>query len=431
MKKYVIAGLIIIFMLWIGFATKDESTEYPPAHQVLNSDLNDDTVSNDATVLLEETILLEETDMELYLVQNNYKPSLYEPSDGCYIGAYVLGNNTLNYDMMEFEKAVNKRHSTYIYNLILGNQFPKDWVLECIANMKTPLIVVHPKDGMILDENLLYDVAKSFGELSVPIFVEFYPNPEKYNIFPKEYKDFFLKAKDIFKNYSPNSAFVWSVNINNVYDSGIYYPGDNAVDWVGLSIYEPVYRNGIKSDTDIWSGIDFFYNTYQKSKPIMITELGISHYSNTDHTYYIQNSQNKINEFYNNIKNNYPRIKAVNYMDFESTENYKVTDNSSISKTYKSAVDDKHFKYSIDTDNTNSKEFFKSAFPIYKSGEKLYISSRTLDYELNIVIPQDNTDGILYNNIYYYPLDIIKKYGKHIIEIKDKKIYINVSHETL
>lgn len=414
MKKYIFSGLVIIFMLWVGFTTRDESSEYPPAHQVLSSDLNN------------VAVLLEETDMSLYLVQNNYKPSLYEPSDGCYIGAYVLGNNTLNYDMMEFEKAVNKRHSTYIYNLTMGNQFPKDWVLECIANMKTPLIVVHPKDSMILDENLLYDIAKSFGELSVPMFVEFYPNPEKYNIFPKEYKDFFLKAKEIFKEYSPNSAFVWSVNLNNVYDSGIYYPGDNAVDWVGLSIYQPIYRNSIKSDTDIWSGIDFFYNTYQNSKPIMITELGISHYSNTDHTYYIKDSQNKINEFYNKIKNNYPRIKAVNYMDFESNENYKITDNSSISKTYKDAVNDIHFKYSVDTVNTNTKEFFKSAFPIYRNGEKIYISSRTLDYELDIIIPQDNTEGILYKDIYYYPLDILKNYETYKIEMKDKKIYINI-----
>lgn len=412
MRKYIIAIISVFLLLWIAFATRINNSD-SEIHEVINSEFD------------KSAIQLEKSDSNLYIVQNKYKLSMYEPDDGCYIGAYVLGNRALNYNMNEFEEVTGRRHGIYIYNLVLGNPFPTEWILECIANMKTPLIVIHPREGMTLNENFLYDTAKSCGQLSVPMFVEFYPNPEKYNILPDEYKEFYKKAEKIFNNYSSNSAFIWSVNINNVYNSNIYYPGDDIVDWVGLSIYEPIYRNNVKCEDDIWSKLDFFYNSYQKSKPIMITQLAVSHYSDIDHTYYINEAKDRLSEFYNTVKNDYPRIKAINYMDFKDSENYKITDNDSLTSLYKSTLGSDYFKYNVDLVNSEyGQETFRSAFSLCSDGENIYISDKALKYELEIN-PQFYEEYTLYNNTKYYPLDIIKKYKNCSIKFENSKIYIN------
>jgi len=399
-------------VLLIRYDIKIGALDYQETHDVLSNKINNNVV-------------LSETDMEVYLVEDNYNTALYEPSEGCYLGAYVLGNESLDYNMMAFEKVIGKEHGMYTYNLTLGNEFPSEWVLECIANMKTPLIVINPPSDGILDESLLEDTAKSFGEIDVPIFIEFYADPKRYDVLPENYKNFYAKARNIFKEYSPNSAFVWSVDINNVYDSGICYPGDENVDWVGLSIYEPMYKEDELYDVNIVSNLDFFYNTYNKKKPIMITGFAVSHYSNTDHTYYIEDAKHKINEFYNTIKENYPRIKAINYIDYNGNEHYKVTDDENISKVYNTAIKDDYFKSEIDLNNTEyKKEVFKSSFPVCINNEEIYISNQFLEYELNMMLYSDQK--LIYDNMNWYPLNIIKDFKKCDIQIKDKKIYIEI-----
>ncbi len=397
MKKHIILSLVIIGMLFNIFKMNYSENKYLHIREA-----NANAIS------------LQETNMDLYLVNKNYELSLYEPDNGCYIGAYLLGNKNLNYDIKQFEKLTNKTHGIYVYNLTLGNPIPTNWILECIANMKMPLIVIHPKEDMILNETLLYDTAKGLKELSIPMFIDFYPNPEKYNIFASEYKEFYSKANKIFKKYSSKLAFVWSVSLDNVYASKLYYPNNDNVDWVGLSIY-----NDAKSDLK-WSNLDFFYMEYQKSKPIMITQFAVSHYSDTNHSYYINEAVDKINEFYTTIKDKYPRIKAINYMDLNAGENYKITDNKNILKTYKEIVTSDYFRYDVDNSiNKYSTEYFKSAFPIYEDGNNLYISDKALKYELNI---NNFNNGIKYKNSYLYNLNSLKKYN---IQIESNKIYIN------
>lgn len=401
MKKYFIAVSVIIILLWIGFATSN-------------------TLESTDEVIKEEPVILTNSDKILYFRKDNYKLSMYEPIDSCYIGAYILSNNSINYNIKEFENRVNKSHAIYVYNLVLGNEFPKNWVLECIANMKTPLIVVHPQQNMILNEAFLYDTAKACGELSIPIFIDFYPDPEKYNIFPEDYKNFYSRAIQIFKSNAPKTAFIWSVNLENVYSSSVYYPGDSNVDWVGLNIYEPIYKNDIRFENNIWENINFFYNTYQQTKPIMITQFGCSHYSDIDHTYYIKEAQTNIDEFYTKIKNEYPRIKCINYMDFKGKENYKISDNESIIKTYNTVVNNDYFRYNVELEEQQYiTEYFKSAFYLCEYKQQIYISNKTLEYELNINTSKE--EGIFYNNIYWYPLDIIKDYN---IRIDNNKVYI-------
>lgn len=412
MKKYIVTGTIIALIILVLYDIKIGDMRNFQAQDVLSSKIVN-------------TPALTKSEKQLYISHSDYRPSLYEPSEGCYLGGYILANDILNYDIAEFEKKVKKPHGIYKYNLLLENGFPSNWILECISKMKTPYIVLNPSQDHMLDELKLITVAKSFGDISIPIFLDVYPDVQRYNILPDDYKKYYITIRKVFEQYAPNVSFVWSVDINNVYSSPVYYPGDEYVDWVGVSVYQPIYKDNDRYNINIWSNLDFFYNTYNRNKPVMITEFAVSHYSNVDHTYYIQDAKDKIKNFYTTIKDNYPRVKLINYMDFYGMENYKVTDDETILKTYNESTLDSYFISDVVTESVwTDKQVFKSAFEVYEGENQIYVSNRFLEYELNLVLYSD--DVVEYENVKWYPIDIIKKYKNCEIQINNDKIYIEV-----
>ena len=114
---------------------------------------------------------------------------------------------------------------------------------------------------------------------------------------------------DIFnRNGATNVAWVWSPNVPDVggvsYQS--YYPGDNYVDWVGVSLYSG-------NDPRAMDGI---YGEYSAKKPFFITEWA---------TASVQNKYNArfpgevgwVQEFFDNLNQNYPRVKAISWFNWD------------------------------------------------------------------------------------------------------------------
>lgn len=373
--------------------------------------------------------IIEITDYKLY--RSISRPlSLYEPKEGCYLGAYILSNSDINFDIETFEKITEISHAIYLRNMRLGAIFPIEWVLECTSRMKTPCIILQPpsKDFPYQDY-LLEETAKEFGYYFIPMFVQFYPNPHQYDN-PKEYKDFFLKARKTFKEYAPNVAFIWSVNLENCKDSLTYYPGDEAVDWIGIDVYDSIYIRNEKNDRNVFEDIDYIYYTFQGKKPMMISQLGISHYSNKDHGYYIDEAAQKITTLYNTIRTHYPQIKGINYMDFDNIEvapdgmgqdNFKITGESQLTEAYKKALKDHYFIDSLDIQTTSAveKQWIVSYYPIYKQNEKIYISEKVIKYEWNDMgFEIDEEKPIWVNQNTYYSLE-------NLIEGSNFNMYID------
>lgn len=360
--------------------------------------------------------IIEKTDYKLYR-NISRQLGLYEPKEGCYLGAYILSNSDINFDIETFEKITETSHGIYLRNMKLGAIFPIDWILECTSRMKTPYIILQPpSEDFPYQDYLLEETAKEFGYYFIPMFVQFYPNPHQYDN-PQEYKEFFIKARNIFKEYAPNVAFVWSVNLENCEDSLIYYPGDEAVDWVGIDVYDFIYVNNEKNHQNLFEDIDFIYYSFQGKKPMMISQLGISHYSNKDHGYYIDEAVNKITAFYNTIRKQYPQIKGINYMDFNNIEvapndmgqdNFKITSQEQLTEAYKNALKYDYFIDSLDIQSTSSieKQWIVSYYPIYKQNDKLYISEKVIKYEWDdLGIKVNKEKPIWVNQEAYYLLE--------------------------
>ncbi len=163
-----------------------------------------------------------------------------------------------------------------------------------------------------------------------------------------EYIYAFQYVSKFFKENNPNVAMVWSPNqVANLHiDIHAYYPGDEYVDWVGMSSYinkyfvtsntqdEMVFTTGDYSNPVL--AIKYIVDAYGDRKPIMIAESGIAHVTKEgeDLTDF---ALMRINQFYEYIPMVYPQVKLIayfdKYMSWES-QHYHLSGNEALKQEY-------------------------------------------------------------------------------------------------
>ncbi|WP_250229225.1 glycoside hydrolase family 26 protein [Anaeropeptidivorans aminofermentans] len=384
-----------------------------------------------------EVSTIQKTEPEAMLAiyyEKEMETALYEPEEGCYLGAYILSDKAVDFDIKKFESLTEANHSLYSYYTKLSSPLPTEWILSCIANMKTPNIFVYPDSiENPYDYAKLESAAKKFGEFYVPMFVHLYPLTEDMPYDPENYRDFYQRAKDIFEEHASNVAFVWTVSEKNLPLINNYYPGDDSVDWVGISIKKSAHKDkGI--DMNILPKIDYFYNTFQDRKPVMVSELAISHFSSENHAYYSKEAGDALKEVYNAVISDYPRIKAINYMSYNGlepvnqtpgTDNFSITDNETMLQYYKEAAGNTGFIKAVDFSAGGDKFMGKvKAFQegAYYQGEAYLPENFIL--EVFNADPKGEAEYKLFNDEKYFSLKDIAK-AKSNFDYKNKKIDIN------
>jgi len=336
---------------------------------------------------------------------------LYEPDSGCYIGAYILSDKTTGGEITAFERITGIEHGLYTYIYKIGQPFPTEWVLGCISKMKTPNIIFVPENA---DEpyntKLLEEAAKKCGELSVPIFVHFYPVERSKGYEADGYKSFFQIARAYFSQYAPKAAFVWDIHMNDLDMAENFYPGDSFADWVGINISMDIEAESGELSENILPKLDYFYYTFQERKPLFISQLAISHFSSTNHAYYLNEADEALSQIYSRAMN-LPRIKAVNYMSYNSIEplnmaqgndNYSVASDSRIAAIYKNHLSDDYFLSDLNISSYGEIFTQKYALPyeaIYHGGA-FYGDKYFMNAEAN----NSPEDIIIANGKEYYPL---------------------------
>ncbi len=372
MKKLLL--LLLVLLTGCGHATPREQAEVTPhVEQVL------------AMPAPQPTPQPEAVELSLYYDKADYSLSLYEPPNGCYLGAYILSNKAIDFSIKNFEAATGKKHQIYVYYMNLGDAFPTNFVLDCLSNYSTPYIVINPGEGQDpFDTSLLEKTAREFGEYYIPVFVDYFPVGKNNGFKPEEYKSLYSKARLAFKAYAPNAAFVYSVAGTRADQAEVFYPGDEMTDWVGISLYREISDKGQPFEGSMFDRLENFYYKFQASKPIVVSELAISHFSSVNHVYYTEAAAEEILSAYETIRENYPRIKCINYMDFNGIEisskhvgdNFSVTADDEILNSYKSAISNEAYISGLEVYSFKEKlpQIIKFPLPAYKREEAIFVS---------------------------------------------------------
>lgn len=198
-----------------------------------------------------------------------------------------------------------------------------------------------PKEGQNISNITSYDSyleeisAKLKKYDNIPVYLRFAAEFDIWgNMADSEsYKSAFRHVSDYFKKRNSNVAMVWSPNQASRWDIDIddYYPGDEYVDWVGVSSYAKPYpdvtsgdpadqalffKNGINSEPV--TALRDIIEKYGSRKPIMLSESGAGHCvmnndrEGEDTTAF---ALKRLREYYTYLPMVYPQIKLIAYFD--------------------------------------------------------------------------------------------------------------------
>ena len=362
------------------------------------------------TFLQDEAVMIEAVDkkelpIELYVLEE-VTSGRYEPQEGIYTGVYMMQNDAKVEDISSYEELVGQPQTFKVFHYTSEEGVSKQDILKCIANKKIPYIkLLLGKDYDLTPlYQLIFDLKMSY---KVPVFVELYPLSER--VFKvNEYKETYQRAYEILHKYLSDVTVVWSTDTCRVSDMALYYPGSGYVDWVGINIFIPKYKQGVRYEYDGMNQLDYWYKSFQEKKPLLISGLAISHYSTVDHAYAIRDTEERLTLFYDEILTNYPRLKGVIYMNVnmierndKGKEDYTLTGEKQLCKTLKGLSCSLKIQSTLKSESKKSYCYMKYAVKGILIKDDLYIPQEYMascfkDIPLKKIQHVEDISGIIY-----------------------------------
>lgn len=296
----------------------------------------------------------------------------FEPPVGCYLGAFIDFDGSLKNPIKDqnglahqnsdpFERIVGKQHSMYFFYMGYGRRLPMDWLRKQAAMNKFVHIAMEPNDGVeiVKDNAYLTQLADDMARSGAKIFLRFASEMNGawsvYSRNPAEYRRAFRLVYQVMHRRAPNVALVWCPYCTPTSNITQFYPGDDAVDWVGINMYNVTFHNNNRNypgeNEHPCDLLNYVYNLYAARKPMMICEYAATHSSKVEGIARPDFAFNKILTLYNALPRLYPRVKSINYFDSNNLQfvsdraynDYSVTDDSSVNDAYRYAISSPYF----------------------------------------------------------------------------------------
>lgn len=301
----------------------------------------------------------------------NFTGAKLEPRYGCYAGAFIDLDDTIRDTYTDqtgkvrripdlFERLTGKPHATYFYYMGYGRPLAGDWIQKLGGEGKIVHIALEPNGGLELvkDDAYLASLAKGLANTGIPVFIRFASEMNgrwvKYNGNPKLYREKFQLVARKMHELAPNVAMVWCPYATPIDNIAAYYPGDGAVDWVGVNIYSVTYYDQKMGQPGYHDHpvdkLDYIYDRYAKTKPIMVGEFGATHFSAVENSPTVAFAVRTIKGMYESLPRRYPRVKCINYfntnnldLEHRKNNNYAVTQNREVLELYRRLVGQDYF----------------------------------------------------------------------------------------
>jgi len=285
--------------------------------------------------------------------------AIHEPAYGCYVGANIEREYRAP-SFEEFNEAVGKNHAFFFYRQY-GGSYPKSYT-EMARRANAGLqISLEPRSlDEVQDGVYLRRFARDLREARVPVFLRFASEMNgpwvPYHGDPKRYIETFRMVARVMHEEAPNVAMVWCPNAIPEDEINAYYPGEDAVDWVGVNFYSVPYNDANRARGAEWrhpaDSLDYVYRSYASRHPIMVGEWAASHHSVVDNVDRPEFAANKIGQFYSALPRLYPRVKAVHWLSMNTIQhasgarklnNYSLLDHPEVTLAYGRAVGSEYF----------------------------------------------------------------------------------------
>jgi len=189
-----------------------------------------------------------------------------------------------------------------------------------------------------IDDRVLLPFAQAAKQADLPIFVrfasEFNDPANPWSRDPALYRQTFRKVAATLHRVAPNVATVWMPMASRLDVVDAYYPGPDAVDWVGVSLYSVPYPNGnTTAGVDTTNPIDAlrpFYDRYSCRHPFQVSEYASASRSGAapgvDFTAF---ATSRMRELYWGAALTMPRLKNINWLDIDGMSSTFVISKSS------------------------------------------------------------------------------------------------------
>ncbi len=321
-----------------------------------------------------------ESRIELYLhrparqriVERHYSGKRLEPVYGAYLGVfvdredglrrrYMDENSQIHKDSGEFNRIIGRNHAIYFMYMSYGRRFPTRWTEHLRFNNAAAHIVLSPHSlQQVNDDGYLRTFARQAARSGVPIFMRFAGEMNgdwvPYHGDPELYIKKFRLVARIMHEDAPNVAMVWCPNDVPEHKIKQYYPGPDAVDWVGVNFYSVLYNDNDSTRPAEWrnpaDSLRFIYNTYAERHPIMIGEYAATHLSRVDMRLRPDFAAAKIGQLYASLPRLYPRVKAVHWLSMNTMKhaapgrqlnNYSLLEQRQVSEQYARMIQSRYF----------------------------------------------------------------------------------------
>lgn len=225
---------------------------------------------------------------------------------------------------------------------------------------------------------------------------------------PESFKSAFRFVSNYFKSRNGNIATVWSMTPSAAWGVNIddFYPGDDAVDWVGTTLYSQKYfkanKNSPALDTLLFKcgdssdpvlAIHDLVEKYGSKKPIMISESGSGHklMSTGEDTTDFALARLKQMMYY--VPMVYPQVKVMAYFDryiegSNEKSDYRLSNNDALKSEYVKTVKKYRFVQENFGGEANGSAFraldksngVDRVFPLYCYAHKYGAEARSVTY---------------------------------------------------
>lgn len=384
--------------------------------------------------------------------QSNNDPSPYGPTSGTWYGT-ALGNEQPNESAalmyVNFQDGYSVEYWIDYY-MSTSENFRKaanGGVIELAWNFNQTGAA--GAQTVLSSDSYINEGVRAMGELNATILLRLGAEMNNWGPFDSNlYIQAFQKVANAASAY-PNIQMVFSPNdiSNREVTIEQYYPGDEYVDWFGVSTYQNTNYNDLNGAPMSYSfsgaaGSNPFYGTgvydydpliviqpvvemaRAHGKPMIISECGFAHRSNSgDQTAY---AVDQVNRFYSYVNMVYPEVKGVFYFDVNMSNeqyDYALDDNSAFRAAYDKAIaDNGAYLYEGQTSATGWEEL--SQTQLTDTGTLRLAAYASFPGTSNITV-QYYVDGALAATAtqapYYYDLDTAA------LGAGDHQIYVTAS----